>query len=586
MKGAPPALGAAIGVALLAVAGPSGAQEVLPRGALTERVTCRAAPDQSYALYLPASYTPERGWPILYVLDARGRAVDPPRRFERAAASWGWIVASSYGTRSDAETEPSLRALRALFADTRERFSLDERRVYLAGFSGMARLAVTAAANGRGAIAGVIGVGAGFPDGLPPRRDLSFAWYGAAGARDFNYGEMRDVEARLSALSLPHRFRPFDGGHEWPPAQVCGDAVAWMELQAARRGARPRSDPAFDGLLRDRTEAASALQSSGRVLEAFRDWRDLARDFETLAEVGAADRRARELERSPEVRRALKEESRLRAAERAEIGRAERVLREALNQVPLPPAVTVAGDLRVDHWRREAAAGPSSPRAQMAERVLAKIFVQTAYYLPLRFAQSGEKERAVFVLTLATAVRPEEPSAWMGLARAQARAGRRGAAREAAMTAMERGATPAEVAADPEIAPLLQSDAMGRYPMDHSNGFQNLVKDAKSRIRETTPEEVRTRQERGEEFHLVDVREDGEWARGHIAGATHLGKGVIERDVEKRIPDNDAEIILYCGGGYRSALAADALQKMGYRNVISMDGGWKKWRDLGYPTEE
>lgn len=121
--------------------------------------------------------------------------------------------------------------------------------------------------------------------------------------------------------------------------------------------------------------------------------------------------------------------------------------------------------------------------------------------------------------------------------------------------------------------------------MDHSNGFLNLVNDAKSRVRETTPEEVRRRQEAGETFNLVDVREDSEWAQGHAAGARHLGKGIIERDVEREIPDHEAEIILYCGGGYRSALAADALQKMGYRNVISMDGGWKRWKELGYPTE-
>ncbi len=120
--------------------------------------------------------------------------------------------------------------------------------------------------------------------------------------------------------------------------------------------------------------------------------------------------------------------------------------------------------------------------------------------------------------------------------------------------------------------------------MDHSNGFLNLVQDAKSRIRETTPEEVRRRQERGDDFRFVDVREDAEWARGHAEGATHLGKGVIERDVEKRIPKKDDEVILYCGGGFRSALAADALQKMGYTNVVSMDGGWKRWRELGYPT--
>jgi rhodanese-related sulfurtransferase len=121
--------------------------------------------------------------------------------------------------------------------------------------------------------------------------------------------------------------------------------------------------------------------------------------------------------------------------------------------------------------------------------------------------------------------------------------------------------------------------------MQHSEGFLKMVNDAKSRVRETTPEEVRRRQEAGEKFHLVDVREDNEWQQAHAAGAIHLGKGIIERDIEKTIPDKDDEVILYCGGGYRSALAADALQQMGYRNVISMDGGWKRWHELGYPTE-
>jgi rhodanese-related sulfurtransferase len=122
--------------------------------------------------------------------------------------------------------------------------------------------------------------------------------------------------------------------------------------------------------------------------------------------------------------------------------------------------------------------------------------------------------------------------------------------------------------------------------MDHSEGFLQIVKDAKTRVRETIPEEIRRRQERGERFYLVDVREDTEWERGRALGSMHLGKGVIERDVERVIPDRDAEIVLYCGGGYRSALAADVLQKMGYKNVLSMDGGWKRWRDLGYPTEQ
>ena len=121
--------------------------------------------------------------------------------------------------------------------------------------------------------------------------------------------------------------------------------------------------------------------------------------------------------------------------------------------------------------------------------------------------------------------------------------------------------------------------------MQHNSGFLNLVQEAKRKIRETTPDVVRHRQQAGEEFLFVDVREDNEWQAGHAAGAIHLGKGVLERDVERLVPDRDTEIVLYCGGGYRSALAAETLQRMGYSNVISMDGGWKKWVAMGYPTQ-
>ena len=137
---------------------------------------------------------------------------------------------------------------------------------------------------------------------------------------------------------------------------------------------------------------------------------------------------------------------------------------------------------------------------------------------------------------------------------------------------------------------IISDEQLNDFPeqetaMEHSPGFLKSVNDAKSRVRENTPEDVKRKQEAGESFYFVDVREDNEWQKGHATGAIHIGKGIIERDIEKAVPDHDAEIILYCGGGFRSALAADALQKMGYKNVISMDGGWKRWRELGYPIE-
>ena len=119
--------------------------------------------------------------------------------------------------------------------------------------------------------------------------------------------------------------------------------------------------------------------------------------------------------------------------------------------------------------------------------------------------------------------------------------------------------------------------------MQHAEGFLKLVNDAKTRVKETDVAAVKQRLDAGEKLLLVDTREESEWARGHLPGAIHLSKGIIERDIEKTVPDKSAEIILYCGGGFRSALAADNLQKMGYTNVFSMDGGIRGWRDKGYP---
>ncbi len=120
--------------------------------------------------------------------------------------------------------------------------------------------------------------------------------------------------------------------------------------------------------------------------------------------------------------------------------------------------------------------------------------------------------------------------------------------------------------------------------MAHATQFLKLVNEAKKKIKETNVTDVKHRSDAGEKFLLVDVREDNEWAKGHLPSAVHLSRGIIERDIEARVPDTNAKLILYCGGGFRSALVAENLQKMGYNNVESMDGGWKGWLEAGLPT--
>lgn len=121
---------------------------------------------------------------------------------------------------------------------------------------------------------------------------------------------------------------------------------------------------------------------------------------------------------------------------------------------------------------------------------------------------------------------------------------------------------------------------------NHSPGFLKIVQDAKTRVKECTVDDVKRRMDAGEVFTLVDVREESEYAAGHVPGAVHIGKGVIERDIESKIPNPATPLVLYCGGGFRSALAADAVQKMGYTHVLSMDGGWRDWTGRGLPVEK
>ena len=122
--------------------------------------------------------------------------------------------------------------------------------------------------------------------------------------------------------------------------------------------------------------------------------------------------------------------------------------------------------------------------------------------------------------------------------------------------------------------------------MKHNPGFLKLVEDAKRRVTECTIADVKARLDRGETFHFIDVREDHEFAKDHAKGARHVGRGILERDIETLIPDKEADIVVYCGGGYRSALSADSLRQMGYRRVSSMDGGIRAWREAGYPIEK
>jgi predicted esterase len=215
----------------------------VPGGLLMERVASTSDTSQTYALYLPPGYTTDQRWPVLFVLDPRGRALLALRLFEAAASRLGWVVMSSYNTLSDGPAEPNVKAMDAMLTSAQARLSVDPSRFYLAGFSGTARAALRFAVALRGHVAGVIAAGGalGFELGGPETvfaGDSTFGYFGAAGTRDFNYEEVLAMGDRFRTTRAPFRVAVFDGPHSWPPASICGDALDWLELRAMRGGLR------------------------------------------------------------------------------------------------------------------------------------------------------------------------------------------------------------------------------------------------------------------------------------------------------------------------------------------------------------
>ena len=257
---------------------------------LEERVTSATDSSQTFALYLPPGYTTDRRWPVLLVLDPRGRALLGAKLFQDAAARLGWVILSSYNTLSDGPPEPNVNAVSAMLAWAQAHPSLDPTRLYLAGFSGTARAALGFAVALRGHVAGVIAVGGalGFALGGPETAfagDSTFAYFGSAGTRDFNYEEVLAMGERFRSTRVPFRVVVFDGPHSWPPPDLCGDALDWLELRAMLGGLRTMDSGWVRARLTDEVARATELERLGRWQEALRLDEAIARDY---ARCGAA----------------------------------------------------------------------------------------------------------------------------------------------------------------------------------------------------------------------------------------------------------------------------------------------------------
>jgi predicted esterase len=452
------AAAAAVLAAVLASGAVAGRAEELPAGALVPRVVARDDASESYALYLPSSYSSGRSWPILYALDARGRGSLAAEVFVPAAETYGWIVASSNTSRSDGPMEPNVKALRTMWRDTHDRLAIDAKRAYITGFSGGARAACLMADTSSGAVAGVIAVGAGFSPDRPPRGDLSFSVYGLSGDADFNFGELQALDATLDGLGVSHRVESFEGGHAWPPTAAATAAVEWMEVQAIKEGRRPRDDALLEALLARQADAARGLESAGLLLEASHAYRAAARQFGGLRDVSEIEQAAARLGASERVRGLVAARERRLKAEADYRQRAAQAFADVTPEAAPSSLKKVVGRLDIDALKKQAQSGDRE-ESLSARRQLASVYVQTAFYVPRTLLERKDYPRAVLSLSVAREIEPEDPGVWFGLARAQAGQGRKGEALEALNRAVDLGFSSLErLESEPDLEGLRGTD--------------------------------------------------------------------------------------------------------------------------------
>jgi predicted esterase len=453
-----------LGTFALAAAAPAPAPATVksefPLGKLVEKVACAGHPEQTYALYLPSSYRPGRRWPILYAFDARGEAKVPAEAFQAAAETWGWIVVSSYNTASDGPMEPNFTAMRAMWSDTHARFAIDDKRVYAAGFSGTVRFACILGLSAPGSLAGIFGAGAGFPNDVTPKADNPFVFFGTVGDHDFNYYEMMELDRKMDALHLPHRIELWEGPHDWPPAALAGQGIAWLELAAMKSGLREKVPALIEPQWTADRDRARAQEVAGKLWQAHHTWEAMAAGYAGLRDITEAQKRAEEIAAGDAFKKQAKERQDRIAHDMKQLAEGPQILAKAnVGGEPMTPA-QVANELKVPQLKARLESADPEERLS-AQRIINTLLAQTSFYIPQALLAKKEYDRTVFMLSVAAQIKPESSKVWVLIAAAHARKGKAGhkKALEALHKAVDLGLSdPSVLEEEPAFADLRQDE--------------------------------------------------------------------------------------------------------------------------------
>ena len=443
----------AFGALASLLAASSRAADGIAPGVLVERIPVSAAPQESYALYLPSGYSPSRPTPILYAFDPRARGRVPVERFQAAAERYGWAVVGSNNSRNGiAVTDIVSR----LWEDTHGRLAIDERRVYMTGFSGGARVASGIALSSRGLVAGVIAFGAGLPSGVPTVKNAPFVFFGGAGRDDFNLPEMRQLAADLDNASIPNRLETWEGGHEWAPPELCTLAVEWLELSAMRAGTRAKDGALVEQWARRDEERARQREAAGAAAEAAEAFDSLAEDFRGLRDTSEHAQAAARIRGSrvyKDALRAQRDDDRRQAQLSNDLGAAiQQLIGDADGRLSALTALRAS----IATLRR-AAEENAGREGHVARRALGGAWIQA---LEASSALRARKEyrRAAEALAVAGEIRPLGAGQLYELARLHSRGGDERPALLALRRAVESGFKDADaLRAEPDLDGIRRS---------------------------------------------------------------------------------------------------------------------------------
>ena len=353
---------------------PTPAVQNLQPGVVLPKVVSGAQPEQSYALYLPSYYTREKRWPIVYAFDPGARGSMPVELMKDAAERYGYIVVGSNNSHNGA-WKPEADAAQAMFQDTHARLTIDNNRVYFAGFSGGARLASTLAQRCNCA-AGVLLSGAGFSPSGPPAANATFSVFAAVGTFDFNYGEVLDLDATLGSLHYAHSLRRFDGPHQWAPANVMDEALAWFRLISMKDGHEERDADFVKAQAAEVEKRAKTLEVSGDPFGTWKEYRQAADTFDGLGESPTFRERAVAMEKEKAVREGAKREQQdieEQARLSADISSGLAALRQdGPNRADTRNNV----ELQISELRSRAEHEKSPQKLRVAKRALAGVFIE------------------------------------------------------------------------------------------------------------------------------------------------------------------------------------------------------------------